>query len=207
MDSLIGDDLVGGRPSVGRVLGIRQRHEVEFAPELVSHHDIVCRDARFAAKVVFVEVIVDADQFGIGTFQAATSELVACDTIERIVETFVLANPAARHEPETLRGTIDTVTEQIRTVAVRYDQVDRNERGCVDDAQESVQRKHGGWAPGNLSKCMGIVSRSRRAGHGNDVPASSMSERWMPVCMHRIMAGRDCARRPKHRSNPPIPGS
>ncbi len=34
-----------------------------------------------------------------------------------------------------------------------------------------------------------------------------MSERWMSVCTHLIMASRDCARRPKHRSNPPIAGS
>lgn len=29
----------------------------------------------------------------------------------------------------------------------------------------------------------------------------------MSVCTHLIMASRDCARRPKHRSNPPIAGS
>ena len=46
-----------------------------------------------------------------------------------------------------------------------------------------------------------------RLGHGNDMPASSMSERRMSVCTHLIMASRDCARRPKHRSNPPIAGS
>jgi hypothetical protein len=42
--------------------------------------------------------------------------------------------------------------EQVRAIVIRDDQIDRNACGCVDDAQEGVQPKHGGSAPGNLSK-------------------------------------------------------
>ncbi|WP_161792367.1 hypothetical protein [Burkholderia sp. A9] len=176
---MIDDDRVGGRPSVCGVLGIRQRHEVELATALASHHDIMRRDAGLAAELVFIDAVIDADKFDIGLFQTAASEFV-------------------------VRDTIDSVAEQVGAIAIRDDQVNRNARGCIDGAQERVRRNH---ADRLLEVCRSARASCRarmQLSHRQDVRALSMHDRWMSVCMYFIMAGRDDARRPKHRSNPPI---
>jgi hypothetical protein len=92
-------------------------------------------------------MIVDADQLRVGALEIAASEFIARNPSKCIVEAFVLVNASARHEPEALSGTVGAMAEQVCAVLVRDDQVDRNERRCVDDAQEGIERQHGGEAP------------------------------------------------------------
>lgn len=76
------------------------------------------------------------------TLGAIQAELGLHESTISVIESFILANPATRHEPGTLSRAIDPPANQVSALAVRNDEVDCDQRRASHDLKKGRGVEH-----------------------------------------------------------------
>src|SRR5258708_4790425 len=93
--------------------------------ELVRQHDVVCAKPFLPEYVIVVQVLIDADEFCVIN-GGVKPNLSFDDPSERIHQTFVLSDYAARHEPFAFGWRISSKPDKHALIWIANYQVNRN---------------------------------------------------------------------------------